>query len=194
MLLAPGVRILVARYYHEKLRPKHPTLYLFPSDRNASEPVSARFIWSKCRVVFERCGLSGDHVHPHTFRHTVVQILYMRGRSFEQIAKWIGHSNPSITSGVYGRLSSNDTDRMIADDGGGAQEKEEWQRVYNTCKLPVQYHFESWELRGVCPEAVTAQSISATSSKRAALAYRGNAAVQKRHKATANPEPTKEQD
>ena len=52
-------------------------------------------------------------MHPHTLRHTVVQMLYMTGMSFENIAKWIGHSNPSTTSGVYGRLSQNDVHGLL---------------------------------------------------------------------------------
>ena len=194
VLLATGVRILVARYYREHpQRAVGDNRYLFPSSRPSSRRahVSTHHIWTRCKAIFARCGLQGSHVHPHTFRHTVIQILFMRGRTFEQIAKWIGHSSPTITSGVYGRLSFNETERIIlGDDADAAREREEWHRVYQACKLPTQYRFEEWELAGMMP--TTGNNGRASSSKRAALEYRGKPAHHVPNHQQALPAPTSE--
>ena len=58
-----------------------------------------------CHVNRARCG--------HTFRHTVVQMLFLTGSSFETIAKWIGHSSPQVTSAIYGRLSHRDAEASL---------------------------------------------------------------------------------
>lgn len=165
-------RILIAR--HLRASSVSSTPYLFPSSQQQPQkPVSTHYIWSRCRAVFERCGLRGDHVHPHTFRHTAVHMQFMRGRTFEQIAKWIGHGSPTVTSGVYGRLSFQETERMMMATGGGDDdERRAWQRLYETCQLPAAlYGFEDWEL---APYRRTAAGPppSRSDRKRAALAYR----------------------
>ena len=77
------VRILIARWYNHGRRQapddKAPSPYLFPSPstQRSSGHVTPRHVWQVCRGIFDRVGLRGPSVHPHTFRHTVVQMLFM---------------------------------------------------------------------------------------------------------------------
>ena len=157
----PCVRVLLARWYAHGRRearratgpptsassPSAPSAFVFPSPVVPGAHVSTRHVWSVCRGLFERVGLSGRHVHPHTFRHTVVQMLFMNGSSFEAIAKWIGHASPATTSGVYGRLALGDAEAglastapFLADDGGrGAAQRGEWESLARFLREP--YHF-----------------------------------------------------
>ena len=113
------VRILIARWYNHGRRQapddRAPSPYLFPSPstQRSAGHVTPRHVWQVCRGMFDRVGLRGPSVHPHTFRHTVVQMLFMTGSSFEAIAKWIGHASPAVTSSVYGRLSLRDVESSL---------------------------------------------------------------------------------
>lgn len=51
----------------------------------------------------ERAGL--EDVTPHTLRHTAAVWMVEAGISFDEVAQFLGHSNPSITFKVYGRFS-----------------------------------------------------------------------------------------
>jgi len=79
-------------------------------------------------------------------------MLYMKGMSFDAIAKWIGHSNPSITSGIYGRLSHTDVNGMMkgvpfVDEGHDSDIKEQWARVARFVTRP--YVFDDAETLGM---------------------------------------------
>ena len=66
-----------ARWYRQG-RPTVASQYLFPGVE-AGTSMATRSAWEVCRGIFERAGVRGSHVHPHTFRHTVIQMLYMKG-------------------------------------------------------------------------------------------------------------------
>lgn len=104
--LGAAGRILIARWYREDRRAAPPSAFLFPGRGGADRGASTRWIWQLCGRVFARAGLDADrgHAHPHTFRHTFIHYMYMSGATFEQIAKFVGHRSPAVTSGVYGRL------------------------------------------------------------------------------------------
>lgn len=96
-------RILVARWYeHGRHRGDNDgaavasSPYLFPgvphhhhqqTQQQRWRPVSTRHVWDVCHRVFVRAGVTGSHAHPHTFRHTVVRMLYCQGMTFEKIAQ-----------------------------------------------------------------------------------------------------------
>ena len=74
------VRVLLARWYVRGRRAAPTNGYVFPSPLQVTpegQPrethVASRHIWRVCRGLFDRIGLHGPHVHPHSFRHTVVQ-------------------------------------------------------------------------------------------------------------------------
>lgn len=126
ILLTPACRILVARWLREchpqriitnarfasqtqplttaSATPLPQVVYLFPSPVKVEVPVSTSFVWKLCRGIFRRARVQGSHVHPHTFRHTLIHLMYMGGTTFENIAKFIGHASANVTSAVYGRL------------------------------------------------------------------------------------------
>ena len=74
-------RILIAKWYRTgRPVPAQPVAYIFPSfqqDSSRSPVVSTSHIWKTCRKIFERAAIRGPHVHPHTFRHTVIQMMFL---------------------------------------------------------------------------------------------------------------------
>lgn len=114
ILLPPVCRLLVSNWLHERGPSNGP--WLFPSSArggNGLSSVHKNTVWRICHGVFRRAKLSGPHVHPHTFRHTVIKILYMNDIPFEKIAKWIGHSSAAITSTTYHRLQEHELQRLV---------------------------------------------------------------------------------
>ena len=75
--LLPVVRALIARLYRER---EATASFLFPGAASTSVSAGTHtvrpmtdcpwYIWSICRAIFRCSGVQGDHVHPHTFRHT----------------------------------------------------------------------------------------------------------------------------
>lgn len=111
--LSAPVKMFLALWCQEKVTTElvPSKVYLFPGKRDPTRHVSTRHVWAICKAIFQRAGITGEHAHPHSFRHTVVQMLYMNGVSFEAIAKWIGHAHATVTTSVYGRLSHDDLQR-----------------------------------------------------------------------------------
>ena len=67
----------------------------------AGEPV--RSIRTGFTAALKRAGLKD--VGQHTLRHTAAVHLVEAGTPIEEVAQFLGHSNPSITFKVYGRYS-----------------------------------------------------------------------------------------
>ena len=160
--LSAMCRILVARWLSNRPAMFRSNGYLFPrmvsgGGDNDGRCVSTRFLWCVCRTVFDRADVHGPHVHPHTFRHTVIQLLYLVGRmGFDTIAKWIGHRSPSITSGIYGRLQHADLCcrlrgvPFLEDCEREAEgRREEWRAVAETIRRPPFYETEPHEWEGL---------------------------------------------
>lgn len=163
VFLTPACRILVARWERETMhlrsddRAASSSPFLFTSTARHSDgggarvpqPVSTSYLWKTCRVVFQRAGIAGPHVHPHTFRHTLVHLMYMGGTSFERIAKFIGHANASITSKVYGRLQHADMLSAVQgvpflQDADSAERRQEWLAVGRLMRDPWPTAPEEW--------------------------------------------------
>ena len=157
--ITDACRVLVARWYRDgrpASGPRSASRYLFPGGA-ADAPVSTRRLWDVCRGVFRRARMAGPHVHPHTFRHTVVQMLYMKGMAFDAIAKWIGHASPAVTSGVYGRLTQDNLNGLLrgvpfVDEGGSGDARERWAAVARFVTRP--YVFDDRETEGLAAAAV----------------------------------------
>ena len=130
ILLTVPLKSLIQAYREEHGFVLSP--FVFPSPRHPeSQPISKSRVWMSCRAVFMRAGLGkAKYAHPHTFRHTVVRMLYISGRPFDVIAKFLGHKNKEITMAVYGRLTCDETHRQISGDSEiRDQDKEVWTAV-----------------------------------------------------------------
>ena len=102
-----------------------------------------------CSEVFRRAAVGGPSAHPHTFRHTAIKMLWMKGNSFEQIAKWIGHRKSSTTANQYGRLSLSDVSaRMTGMDWMGDQQDgdavAEWTKLGRFLYEPYPFNTSDW--------------------------------------------------
>ena len=55
------------------------------------------------RHALERLGRQAGigHVHPHQLRHSVASVLIAQGHSAPEVARMLGHSNPSVTMTFY---------------------------------------------------------------------------------------------
>jgi integrase len=165
-------RVLLARWYRDE-RGDVRSPFGFPSRTASDRPCSTRRLWCVCRAIFTRAKMTGDHLHPHTFRHTVIQMLYMIGKSFECIAKWIGHANPSITSGVYGRLKSDDVSSALQGvpfipqvDRGSR--KDAWLRVAKLINEPYTFPDAEWDgMRPLSNEVAVGHRLQALNAARA---------------------------
>ena len=104
VVLTAAVRVLLASWYNNH-RSSTISSYLFPGMGRESPHVSTRYMRNICQGILQRAGVPG---HCHTFRHTFVHIMFLNGASFDNIAKVLGHSCPSITSSVYGQLAQED--------------------------------------------------------------------------------------
>ena len=104
-------RLLLAQWYNSKgrrlLDKQISCKYIFPGYHDAAGNASTRWIWTICRRLFLNAGVTGRHVHPHTFRHTVIQMLHQNGMNFEQIGLWIGHESFRTTAGTYGHVPAD---------------------------------------------------------------------------------------
>ena len=135
--LTNALRVLVKRWLME--RGASPSDYLFPSPTDRGRPISRHAVYDACRCLFRRAGVQGPHAHPHSFRHTVVRLLHFRGKTFDQVAKWLGHKSPNVTAQVYGRLTVEETTRLMDDEdgqGGGGHDKRLWSEVHDRIKNP----------------------------------------------------------
>ena len=157
--LSGALRVLVARWYRRGrvVAVDAGSCYLFPGHHDPLQPMSTRHCWDVCHGVFERAGLRGPYVHPHTFRHTVITMLFMQGLSYETIAKWIGHASPQTTANAYGHLSQGDLTGLmqgvpfVDPNPPDAQSRTQWAAVAHLLTAP--YRFDETEERELDPVA-----------------------------------------
>ena len=123
--LSDCVRGLVARWVQEtryKREDTPPNPYLFPGglggnvDKHKLQMTpthtTSASVCRIMRVLFRRVGLTA---HPHCMRHTLVKLLFLGGGlSFEKIARFIGHTDCSLTATTYCRLAKSDLVSMVS--------------------------------------------------------------------------------
>ena len=73
--------------------------YLFPS--KSGKHISTDSVRNKLIRITEKIGIHGHHVHPHAFRHTIVNNLMAQGNKLENVSKFMGHSSISTTEQYY---------------------------------------------------------------------------------------------
>lgn len=147
--LSDTCRILLVQWYTETGR--------WPVTSSSPTPLFPRsgthWIWQVCRGIFQRSGLGRvRHAHPHTFRHTVVHMLYMCGLPFDRISKWIGHSSVATTSGVYGRLRHDDIQTLVhgvpfvPSPTDAAQQRNSWMELAELLRAPYVFSLSLWQM------------------------------------------------
>lgn len=73
--------------------------YLFPS--KSGKHISTDSVRQKLIRITEKLNIYGQHVHPHAFRHTIVNDLMAQGNKLENVSKFMGHSSISTTEQYY---------------------------------------------------------------------------------------------
>lgn len=73
--------------------------YLFPS--KTGKYISTDSVRQKLIRISEKLDIYGHHVHPHAFRHTIVNNLMAQGNKLENVSKFMGHSSISTTEHYY---------------------------------------------------------------------------------------------
>lgn len=74
--------------------------FLFFSDTKTGY-ISSDTIRNKLIRITQSLGIYGHHVHPHAFRHTIVNDLMARGNKLENVSKFIGHTSIATTEQYY---------------------------------------------------------------------------------------------
>ena len=74
--------------------------YLFPG-RDAGAKMSSHSFQKLAKKVFVRAGISGSRAHPHAIRKGVVTALLQAGNPLTSVAKFVHHSNSSVTENSY---------------------------------------------------------------------------------------------
>jgi hypothetical protein len=145
-------RILVADWLNY-LRPKVDSPFLFPATRCSDprkgfEPMATNTLRKVFMDVCARAGVQGSHVHLHTCRHTLIHWMKGEGCTWEDIAQWIGHSDPSITIKAYGKLSMTEKEVGIPDHIIGVSsddQKGEYRAITRLMGNPWPFTPEQWE-------------------------------------------------
>jgi integrase len=73
--------------------------YLFPS--KSGKYISTDAVRNKLIRITDSLGIYGHHVHPHAFRHTIVNNLMSNGNKLENVSKFMGHSSIATTEQYY---------------------------------------------------------------------------------------------
>jgi site-specific recombinase XerD len=80
-------------------------LFLFPkivgSIARMDEHIHQSTFSTRLSAIAKKAEVNGPHVHPHAFRHTLVDNLMSEGNTIANVSKFIGHSNVSTTERYY---------------------------------------------------------------------------------------------
>jgi integrase len=65
------------------------------------QPLSETTLREKLARIARDADITDVHVHPHAFRHTLVERLIAEGNSIDLVSKYLGHTQSSVTSCYY---------------------------------------------------------------------------------------------
>ena len=74
--------------------------YLFPSNRTSGH-ISTSMVRSMIKRAGKKAGIEGDHLHPHSLRHSYAHILLDCGNEPAVVSKLLGHANVATTQSFY---------------------------------------------------------------------------------------------
>ena len=87
--------------YVETLGDRSPGSFLFPQVTNPKKHATPNSVRKKLISTATKCGIHGVHVHPHAFRHTLVNNLIEQGNDIHKVSKFLGHTSTSTTETYY---------------------------------------------------------------------------------------------
>lgn len=96
--------------YVNTLDSPSPSDFLFSYGKKHISPNSVR---KKLIRYADRCDIRGIHIHPHAFRHTLVNRLVEEGNDISKVSKFIGHTTSSTTEKYYWTTKQTDIAGMM---------------------------------------------------------------------------------
>lgn len=75
--------------------------FLFPQKGNPRKHVTSNYIRKRLSQIAEACDIHGIHIHPHAFRHTLVNSLVGMGNDIHKVSKFMGHASTATTETYY---------------------------------------------------------------------------------------------
>ena len=75
--------------------------YLFIQKANRNKHMTTMHVRKYLIKIANQCGIHGIHIHPHAFRHTLVNNLMQMGNDMYNVSKFIGHSSTATTETYY---------------------------------------------------------------------------------------------
>lgn len=75
--------------------------FLFTQKTNRKKHMTTMYVRKRLIKLANECGIHGIHIHPHAFRHTLVNNLMSMGNDIHNVSKFLGHSSTSTTETYY---------------------------------------------------------------------------------------------
>jgi integrase len=96
-ILCDEVKVLIFKWLTCQ-RPAMESEYLFPGRNGQMSTSNARYRFGK---IVKKAGLKGNHLHPHSLRHTFAHMMLKTGNTVDIVAKLLNHTNPKTTKQFY---------------------------------------------------------------------------------------------
>jgi site-specific recombinase XerD len=103
ILLSDNMRTDLETYLAQraKIAPIDRNDYLFIQKTNRNKHMTTMYVRKQLIKLANACGIHGIHIHPHAFRHTLVNNLMSMGNDIHNVSKFLGHSSISTTETYY---------------------------------------------------------------------------------------------
>lgn len=108
----------VIRTYYAQLDARLPEgvtradVFIF-NEQDPMQPLTNQTLRTWLTRLGEAANVTGVHVHPHAFRHTLVCNLMKAGNSLEAVSKYMGHKSVSTTNSHYWVATMEDLHERI---------------------------------------------------------------------------------
>jgi len=114
IILSEGLKEDLDAFIHTLGWRGHPERFLFQRPgTDGREPMRTGVFRRKFKRIANSAGITGAHVHPHAFRHTLVNRLMAEGNDITSVSRYIGHDSTETTEIYYWTTMVTDMiDRM----------------------------------------------------------------------------------
>ena len=100
LMLSDNMRANLEEYLAQR-SPINRDDYLFTQKTNRNKHMTTMYVRKQLIRLANECDIHGIHVHPHAFRHTLVNNLMSMGNDIHNVSKFLGHSSTSTTEQYY---------------------------------------------------------------------------------------------